>query len=189
MAPNTRKFPGDFAGAFIPRASDSGVIQVLVIGVLPIGYRDAGAATKLQKMQIKMPGGCAENEKENNDLRLALGRELRYEIGAGSPMRITAGDVVFRREKRRGSSVHHQVFYLVEVGGELRTSDLIEDEGDEVITPPAWADVRGLIEGGIIFHSHLEPLLCGIERLALESAAVAREYADILNAKKNLLRR
>lgn len=175
-----RKFPGHFAGAFIPRVGADGVVEVLVVGVLPIQYQGAEKKLQRQKVQTKMPGGCAENLEENANLPVALARELRHEIAGCGDFLIEVGEQIFQRFKpgRNNGPEHQQSFFFAQFKGELRTEDAIEDEGDEVLSPPVWLEARQLLNK--IFFSHREPLLAGLGYLARGSSEVAYRYSDIL---------
>lgn len=176
-----RKFPGHFAGAFIPRVRADGTVEVLVIGILPIQYRGAKKEVQMKKFQVKMPGGCAQSDEENANLPLALIRELRGEIAKYDDFRVDIGKQIFQRFKPgRGpeDTKHQQSFYYAQFQGELRTEDVVEDEGDEVLSPPCWLEARQL--WGTIFFSHREPLVAGLECLARDSSEIAYRYSDIL---------
>lgn len=176
-----RKFPGHFAGAFVPRVGADGLVEALVIDVLPIQYREADKKLKMLKIQTKMPGGCAENLEENEKLPLALARELRDEIAECGDFRVEVGEQIFQRFKPgRGPSEpkHQQSFFFAQFKGELRTEDKVEDEKDEVLSPPVWVEARQLLSK--IFFSHREPLVAGLGYLARSSSEIAYRYSDIL---------
>ncbi len=181
-----RKFPGHFAGAFIPRVGVDGMVEVLVIGVLPIQYREANNKLRLQRLQVKMPGGCAQNHEENANLSLALVRELHGEIAKDDDFQVSLGKQVFQRVKPGRSPSepkHRQSFYYTQFQGELRNEDVVEDEGDEILAPPCWVEARQL--WSTIFPSHREPLVAGLEHLALASPEVAYQYSDILATRRS----
>lgn len=178
-----RKYPGHFAAAFIPQVSPDGTVQVMVIGVLPVEYKNADGETQKKFLQVKLPGGCAENDTENENLFLALTRELRYEIGEGRGEDLTVAvfGEIFRRLKRsrvEGQSDHQQAFFKARVSGMLRQEQKLEDEGDEILTPPMYSEVRQLMK--VLFPSHREPLMAGLDNLARTNAGVAHEYEDVL---------
>lgn len=181
MSHPVRKFPGHFAGAFISRVDADSKVEILVIGALPIEYREADQKLQLRKLQVKMPGGCAVNHEENENLPLTVVRELCGEIAKSSDFHVNVGEQIFRRFKSGrspGEPKHQQSFYCTRFEGELRTDDMVEDEGDEVLTPPSWIEAREL--SGVIFFSHREPLIAGLERLARDSSEIAHRYSDIL---------
>lgn len=175
-----RKFPGHFAGAFIPRVGADGLVEVLVFDVLPVQYREAEKKLRMQKLQVKMPGGCAENLEENASLPRALARELLDEIAKCGDFQVEVGEPIFQRFKpgRGGGPEHQQSFYYTRFQGELRTEDKVEDEKDEVLAPPVWIEARQL--WGKIFSSHREPLVAGLGYLARSSSEIAYRYSDIL---------
>ena len=76
-----------------------------------------------------------------------------------------------------GKSGHQQIFYFADVKGCFRTEVKLEDEGDEILTPPMFSEVRRLMR--VLFRSHREPLIKGLEELS-NKAEVAHEYSDIL---------
>jgi len=177
---SVRKFPGHFAGAFIPRVGEDGAVEVLAIGYLPIQYQGANEELQMQKLQVKMPGGCAQNTEENADLSMALVHELRGEIAKGDDFHVSIGEKLFQRFKpgrNLGDPQHQQSFYYAQFQGELRTED-VEDDGDEILTPPAWVEARQLLN--VIFFSHREPLVAGLEHLARDSSEITYRYSDIL---------
>ncbi len=183
MSHPIRKFPGDFAGAFIPRIGAGGIVEVLVIGALPIEFREADAAVQVQKLQIKMPGGCAVNPEENGNLALAIQRELHDEIAGSDDFQLVVGDEIFQISKPGRSPEeppHKKAFYHVGFRGDLRLEDVVEDEGDEILAPPFWLEARELLK--VIFFTHRDPLIAGLERLARTSAEIAYQYSDILAA-------
>jgi hypothetical protein len=177
-----RKFAGHFVGALISRVGADGTVEVLVVGALPIQFRDADEEMRAQKVQVKMPGGCAQTQTENDNLSLALLRELRYEIGGCGDFSIEVGEEVFRCSKpgRNNGPEHLQFFFHTGFQGELRTEAVVEDEGDEILSPPVFVEARQL--WGRIFHSHREPLLHGLQHLARLSPEVAYRYANFLDA-------
>jgi len=180
-----RKFPGDFAAGFIFRIPHGGLLEVLVVGALPIELAHADPYKQMAALQVKLPGGCAQNAEENADLRLALDRELRYELGsAGSEngLRIGVGEQIFARSKRslRSSKRSHlQTFWMVEVDGEIRTEPKTEDEEDEILVAPMFSEVRCLMN--TIFPTHREPLIRGIECVVRGNPIVGFEYTDVLS--------
>lgn len=140
----------------------------------------------MQKLQVKMPGGCAVDQEENENLPLAVVRELRGEIAKGNDFHVNVGEQIFQRFKpsrRPGDPKHQQSFYYAQIEGQLRAEDMVEDEGDEVLTPPFWIEARELC--GVIFFSHREPLIAGMERLARDSSEIAHQYSDILGTYRS----
>jgi hypothetical protein len=178
-----RKFAGHFAGAFIPCVGADGVVKVLVLDVLPITFENADTKVKLEKTQTKMPGGCAESQEENDNLSLALVRELRREIAKCDDFWVEVGEQISKRPKpgrNHGDPEHLKFFFYAQFQGELRTEAVVEDEGDEILSPPFWVEARQL--WGRIFDSHRRPLLHGLQHLARQSPEVAYRYANFLEA-------
>lgn len=179
-----RKFPGHFAGGVIPYTNGAGMVQFLVIGVLHISFEHADNDARRRAMQVKFPGGCGESREENANPTTILVRELQSEIAAvNGSLRITVNGELYRETKRARSPSeedHLKFFFACRVDGPLRQVDMLEEEGDELLSPPFLIGARALV--GKVYPTHREPLIKALEALSHDNRAVAVEYADILAA-------
>lgn len=185
MAPTDRAFRGDFSGGILASVGPDGKVEIMVVGVIEkVVYdqlRAEGCEPTVEDLDIKLPGGCADNPEATTGQ--VLEGEIRQECFEGQ---CTLGPTLLVLERRKPntdpnafSKIHIQRFYLItRWDGELRVRDLLEDEGDEYLTPPMMFEFRRLYH--VIFGTHQEPIFRALEALAKNDSRVAEEYADLL---------
>ncbi len=186
MAPE-RVFRGDFSGGILAEVKADGTVDIMVVGVTEKDRLDYLKANNLpvttDDMKIKLLGGCADSPEATPGQ--VLEQEIREKAFEGKCV-LGPSLLVFERRKRSTdpkalSAEHVQRFFLVtRWDGEVRKRDMLEDEGDEFLSPPQMVEFRKL--HSIIFGTHLAPIFKAIEALAKVHSRVAGQYSDLLAA-------
>lgn len=184
MTPD-RSFRGDFSAAILAQVLSGGKVKIAVIGVFNKEVLDRlkaeGQEATFEDMDVKLLGGCADSSEEKPEETLV--RELSREgfLGDCSFGETRLIDSRFIPDRNSPNKNHAQRFYLItRWDGELRTADMLEEEGDEIITPLTMFDFRDLHT--LIFSTHHRPLFKAMEVLAAENRDVAEQYSDLFAA-------